>query len=322
MSKKSLNSELKTPKHNFEIKKLKEYIKVLESKLQSEEKFSENLHTLDLYNKTIMQFGYTNLPADTMTSLIIERQMFTQGKLAFFKSPKFGYLCLPFVFTGGLNDYNMYTRLHPLSITGQDYGELLIDEECVIIRDNPYMLPPIIYASFYGDAISDCYNTKTKNRNFLKLPFLFRSTGDRAKDEANALEIQHILGDNVDIAVITQAFEQLELFDLKPQYFGRELEESIKDYKNAYLEWAGIPHLPIEKNERMLVDEVNINIEATNLDLAKRLNTRKEAIDKINKLYGLNIEVFCNYKDYNDIKVNTENRVSSIGGRSTSIINS
>lgn len=159
-------------------------------------------------------------------------------------------------------------------------------------------IPPIAYCNMFADIISDCYKLKDKNRNFLSLPFIFNSTGDLKQDKKNALEIQQILTvDKVSLAVITNAFKQLNVIDLKPQYYGDELQTAIKDARNDFLEWLGVTHLSLEKRERMTEDEVNIMKENDILNINKRLKIRQQSADKINEIFGLNVSVHTTFSE-------------------------
>lgn len=287
----------------------------LNSDKQLEQYFNENIHFLDFSNQAFQVFKWKNIP-DEIPQRKIEMNMFKYGKLAFIKDKYLGYFILPFAYCQGLDAYGDYRRLQVISL---DYDNQLngkefeINKDCVVIRDNYMETPPMIYAKYYAHLISELFRIRIKNNNFLKLPFIFSSTGDRGKDSKNMLEIQNIMyADNNEIAVISDAFKMLNFFDLKPQYFGREIQEQIKDLKNEFYTWCGLKHLPVEKRERMLVDEVNIEDEIKNINVSKRYEPRKEACEKINKIFGLNISVEVN--TFDDDIPKTSNIVASVAG--------
>ena len=152
-----------------------------------------------------------------------------------------------------------------------------------------------------------------KNRNYLGLPFILNSTGDRGKDAKNALEVKNILtADQNTLAVVSSALQQLTLLDLKPQYVGRELMELTRDYKNMFNEFLGVNNIPFEKNERLTDEEAMINEEANNLNSDVRLKPRIEAIEKANKLFGTDIDIIQAWKEKEEVK--TTNVVASVAG--------
>lgn len=299
--------------------KTDQYVKKLYELLESESTiqadFTRNLHTLDMVNKGMQLFKWKNIP-DEINKRTIEKRLFFKGKLVFFKHNTLGYQLLPFVYSSGLNDDGEYIKLKPISIVGIDYPELTINEDCVIIRDNELEIPPFIYANYYGNCISELFSVREKNNNWLNLPFIFNSTGSRDKDSKRALEVKQVMIDGKhETAVVTNAFDELKLFDLKPQYFGGEIEEQIKVMKNNYLEYLGIDHLNFDKKERMITPEVEVKQEENSINLDKRFNPRKEACEKINKMFGLsmNVETALNLADSGN--TTTMNIVTSKGGK-------
>lgn len=271
----------------------KQIYELLEGNMQIEGNFIKNIHTIDLINKGLMLFEWKNIP-ETIVKRSIETRLFFKGKLAFFFDDRYGYQMLPFTYDGGINDDGQYTKLIPISLNGIDYGVKYINEDCVVVRDNEIEIPPLIYAVYFGDEISDLFNVRRKNNNWLKIPFVFKGTGNRDKDAKRALDVKSVMIDNDNEAfVFTDAFNDLTFFDLKPQYFGAEIEEQIKVMKNNYLEYLGIDHLNFDKKERMITSEVEIKEEENSLNLAKRYRTRKEAVTKINEIFDLNISVEC-----------------------------
>ena len=83
-------------------------------------------------------------------------------------------------------------------------------------------------------------------------------------------------------------FVARNLYDLKVQYW------------NEALTYLGISNTNIQKKERLISDEVTRAMGATIASRYSRLNARREAVEKINKMFGLNIEV--NYReDYREL---------------------
>ena len=60
---------------------------------------------------------------------------------------------------------------------------------------------------------------------------------------------------------------------------------------NEALTYLGISNLNIQKKERLVSDEVTRNQGGTIASRYSRLQARREAVDKINKMFGLDISV-------------------------------
>ena len=271
------------------------------------------LKLLDFFNLAIHSFNYFDIPEE-IRKRRIELDLCSYGALVFFKDDKYGYFLLPFTYVGSLDVYGEYTRVKPISLADDiQFEERTINEDCVILRDNTLEIPSFIYAKYYANEIADLVNTRRKNTNFVKLPFIFGSSGDIGKDKAKAFEVKKILySDDNEIAMFTDAFKQLQLFDLKPQYFGREITELIKDLEHEYYEYLGVRHLATDKKERMTDDEVLINDEKYLIHTEKRLAPRVEAMERIKEIFNLDMRVEVNQHLFEEVK--TSNVVASVAG--------
>ena len=75
-------------------------------------------------------------------------------------------------------------------------------------------------------------------------------------------------------------------------------------------ELLGVNNNPnVDKKERLLVDEVNANNEATEDNISHRLKERELFCERVNKAFGLNISVSVNVENYVDNVENEETEV-------------
>ena len=72
---------------------------------------------------------------------------------------------------------------------------------------------------------------------------------------------------------------------------------------NEALTYLGISNLNIQKKERMITDEVQRNQGGTIASRYSRLEARREAVDKINRMFGTDISV--DYRE--DFQITNEN---------------
>ena len=157
--------------------------------------------------------------------------------------------------------------------------------------------------------MADCEVAKKVNRNWVKLPMLFgidTSDKEAAKlADALALEIKQLLyatEDNED-AFISRAVPYLKTLNTNVQYFGKELTEEIKNYKNEIYEFLGIAHNQNEKKERQIVPEIDVAADQYNSSITKRLMNRTAPLEQAKRLWpedwqGVNIKV--NLNGYNE----------------------
>ena len=99
-------------------------------------------------------------------------------------------------------------------------------------------MPPLLYAVYYGKKITETLGTIDNNNTWLKFPIVLKSSGDIDKDKKNSLVLKEIFDQQgIKMPVITNCFDNIELMNLKPQYFGLELFEQLKQWKNLYYEY-------------------------------------------------------------------------------------
>ena len=60
---------------------------------------------------------------------------------------------------------------------------------------------------------------------------------------------------------------------------------------NEFLRFCGVSNLNLQKRERLIKDEVNTNSGGTIISRFNRFTPRKDAIEKINELFNMNLEV-------------------------------
>lgn len=73
-----------------------------------------------------------------------------------------------------------------------------------------------------------------------------------------------------------------------------ELARSNQNVLNQALLYLGIPHLAFEKGERMIEDEARANTAPTNIMLLDCLQARREFCEKVNRKFGLDVQVYFN----------------------------
>ena len=88
--------------------------------------------------------------------------------------------------------------------------------------------------------------------------------------------------------------DSVKVLDLQVPLITEELARSYQNVFNQALLYLGIPHLAFEKGERMIEDEARANTAPTNIMLLDCLDARREFCEKINRKFGLNVQVFFN----------------------------
>lgn len=90
-----------------------------------------------------------------------------------------------------------------------------------------------------------------------------------------------------------------------------DLARAKQNVFNDALLYLGIPHLAFEKGERMIEDEARANSAPTEIMLMNCLKARRDACDKLNSRFGLNINVYLN-EDWESYNFNYVNNIEAM----------
>ena len=281
-------------------------------------KWQSDLNVLDFINKGLRILKWKNLPTG-IDPRILNINLFFRGKVVLFPHETLGNFALPMVRTGGINAYGIMTHIRPIALGEQsnELNNIELEEniDCVVLRINDLEIPPLLYATYYGRKVSETLDNIDNNNMWLKFPIVIKSTGNEDLDKKNSLVIKEMFEQKgMKFPVITSSLDGIELLNLKPQYFGLELFEQLKCWKNMYYEYLGVNHHE-EKKERLTDEEVLNNQEEASVNSNKILQPLKEQVDIANKLFGWNISVELDIENTGLYKQDVRQEISSKGVR-------
>lgn len=244
---------------------------------------------------SISMFKWENLP-ETVDSRYIELSLFKNGNSIYFNDDVIGNLCLDCVLAGNFDVYGNPTGRRAYS-SYNNYTKALDETNSVIIwnnmlRKNSYPAVEMFAKKLYVlDRIIDV------NSNAQKTPVLLQGTDKQRLTLLNLYKefdgnSPFIFGDkNLDLGAITSIKTDApyiadKIYDLKSKIW------------NEALTYLGISNVTITKKERMITDEVARAQGGTIASRYSRLQSRKDAVEKINSMFGTNIKV--SYKEDSD----------------------
>ena len=234
----------------------------------------------------LSRYKWDGLPEDIETRHI-ENLLYTHGKALFFRDPEMSYMCLRGDPTG---TYNVNHDPLKWRATGHGYSKEYAAENCVVIDNNIIRMPTDNLIMFYVNKLTEAERTMDVNVKAVKTPIIF------ACDDKDTLTFKRLfqMVDGNTPAIFADKglnLDAISAFDTKATFLGNELMDYKKCVENELLTVLGFNNLPVDKKERTIVPEVNSNNQliATFSDL--ELKSRKEAADKINNMFGLNITV-------------------------------
>lgn len=251
-----------------------------------------NATYLQYYNRltelAISMFEWKNLP-DTVDSRFLELTLFTNGECLFFKDEELGgFACLPFTNNGKLDIYRIPIKRRAYSVTG--YNKNYDKEDSVIIWNNMLHLNSMLDVRMYAERLYNLDRIIDVNANAQKTPVLIQCN---ETERLSMLNLYKEYDGNAPVIWGDRDLNPKGLTVLRTDapYIADKIFELKTRIWNEALTYLGISNVSYQKKERMISDEVMRNMGGTIASRYSRLNARREAVDEINKMFGLDIEV-------------------------------
>lgn len=259
-----------------------------------------------LMELSMSMFEWKNLP-DTVDERYLELGLFSSGCMVFFKDDVIGELALNMTYQGGFDIYGEPTRRRAYSRYNQ-FQTTLDKDNSVIIWNNMLRTNSALDVQMFAYRLYNLDRIVDINANAQKTPVLI-TCDEKQKLTMKNLYLQYegnypvIFGDsNLDIKSLSvlktdAPFVSDKIYDLKVKIW------------NEALTYLGISNINSTKKERMVIDEVIRNQGGTIASRYSRLESRRRAVKKINKMFGLNITV-----DYREDFQSTDIKNDSLVG--------
>jgi len=238
----------------------------------------------------INRFKWINLP-HSVDERFLELVLFNKGYCLFFDDDTYGYMALTANFEGLYNPYNIPTRYHAYAPSGF-YADRDISNS-VLIYNNYLRTPSFSVIWEYAERIAELQRIIDINAKAQKTPVLILCD-EEAQLSMKNLYMQYegnypvIYGRKG--TLLTDDFKTL---DTHSEYKGDALYKLKLQYWTEVLSYLGVS-TSLDKRERMLAGEVAVNTNEIEMTRLTTLNARKQACQKINDMFGLNIDVEFN----------------------------
>lgn len=242
---------------------------------------------------SVSMFEWLNVP-DSIDVRFLELTLFRDGKAVFFKDEDMDeYLALKCAVNGGFNVYGIPVNRRAYSPTN-NYQKQLTENDSVIIYNNFLHKNSMLDVKMFSKRLYNLDRIIDVNANAQKTPVLVTAPAEQRLTMLNLYKevdgnAPVIFGDkNLDLKNITA-------INTDAPYVADKLYQLKTQIWNEALTYLGISNTNITKKERMITDEVVRNMGGVIASRYSRLESRREAAEKINKMFGLNIEV--NYRE-------------------------
>lgn len=264
------------------------------------ESLVQNIRTYQQYfdlltELSISSFEWINLP-QTVDSRYMELALFTDGCLVYFNDEIIGNLCLNCITNGQLNVYGYPISRRAYSRYNQ-YQKELNEKDSVIIWNNYMHTNSQTNIDGFARRLSNIDRIIDVNVNAQKTPILVQGNDKQRLSLINLYKEYDgntpvIFGDK------TLDLNALKCLSTQAPYVADKLYELKTKIWNEALTYLGITNVSYQKKERMVTDEVLRSQGGTIANRISRLNSRREAVKRINSMFDTNIKV--NFIDTNE----------------------
>lgn len=254
----------------------------------------------------ISMFEWSGLP-ESVDSRYIELHLFSNGCMVYFDDEVMGNLCLDCTYNGGLDVYG-YPILRRAYSSYNGYNRLLKNSNSVIIWNNLLHIPSEADIRAYARRLWMLDRIIDVNANAQKTPILVQGN---EKQRLSLINLYKEYDGNAPVIFGDSSLntEGLKSISTGAPYVADRIYELKTQIWNEALTYLGISNINIQKKERLITDEVTRNQGGTVASRYSRLEARRQAVERINDMFGTNIKV--NYReDYQEIEA--ENVINNI----------
>lgn len=254
-----------------------------------------------MLNRTQRMFTYKNLP-NSLPQFELEKLLQING-FAIIAKVENNIYAFNAGLGGILNEYYEPTKAvvsNPFLKLSKEYD---IDSDCVLMRNDTMMsgLLPILAKNSVINC--DCEITLDMLCTVLRVQYLISASDDKTRNNAEVF-LNKIKNGDYSVIGDSQFFDgvKFQSFNGNSQLITQFIQ-LMQYVKASSFNDIGINANFNMKKERLITTELNIN-EPSLIPLSENmLDCRKSAVEKINKMFNLNIEVElnCIWKEQSDI---------------------
>ena len=238
-------------------------------------------------------------------SRFLELVLYENGRACFVKDKEKGYLALRVNPSNKLNVYMLPEKVLAWSL---GYNKDYLFDDVIYIMNNNLEIPTSQSLQIFAYRLYETERTIDTNLIAQKTPVLIEG------DTKTILTLKNVYmqySGNTPFIFGNKQFDisnKLNVLKTDAPYLIDKLEDHKHEIWNEALTYLGIDNANTDKKERLITSEVESNDDLINYYLNCFYKTRKDACDRINEKYGLNIELSLN-KEILDLLDLDENNI-------------
>lgn len=243
----------------------------------------------DMLNKSLTMFEWKNLP-DTLPAVEIEKQLQTNGYSIIAKVQGNIY-----AFQGGFSGQDPYNQPTTAIVNNPSLkynGTFTINENCVIIKNDDMQQGLIHIYNKYGTLLIENQITMLMTDYNYRMPFTISSKDDTTTQSAREY-LQKVIDGSLGVIGEAKLFDALKVTPTNNKGVNSFADlYGYQQFIEAQLNnTIGLATNNNMKRERLTTNEIEVNKNASYPLIDNMLRNRKQAVEKINKMFDLDIDV-------------------------------
>lgn len=243
----------------------------------------------DMLNKSLTMFEWKNLP-DTLPAVEIEKQLQTNGYSIIAKVEGNVY-----AFQGGFSGQDPYNQPTKAIVNNPSLnynGTFTINEDCVIIKNDDMQQGLIHIYNKYGTLLIENQITMLMTDYNYRMPFTISSKDDTTTQSAREY-LQKVIDGSLGVIGEAKLFDALKVTPTNNRGVNSFADlYGYQQFIEAQLNnTIGLATNNNMKRERLTTNEIEVNKNASYPLIDNMLRNRKQAVEKINKMFDLDINV-------------------------------
>lgn len=245
-------------------------------------------------NKSLTMFEWQNLP-DTLPMAELEKMLQINGYAIIAK-----YQDNIYAFNGGFSGQDVYNRPTQVIINNPALKlntTYTINKDCIVIKNDDMKQGLIKIYEYFGQRLIENQITMLMTDYNLRMPFTISSSDDQTTQSAKEY-LNKIIDGSLGVIGEQKLFKALSVTPTNTKQTATFADlYGYQQFIIAQLNnTIGLATNNNMKRERLTTNEIEVNKNASYPLVDNMLRNRKQAVDQINEMFGLNIIV-----DYSSI---------------------
>jgi len=243
----------------------------------------------DQLNKTLTMFEWSNLP-DSLPALELEKMLQINGYAIIAK-----YQNNVYAFQGGFSGQDAYNQPTQAIVSNPALklnASYTIDQDCVVMKNDDMKQGLIKNFEYYGQRLIENEITMLMTDYNLRMPFTISSSDDQTTQSAKDY-LNKIIDGSLGVIGEQKLFSALNVTPTSGKQTSNFADlYGYQQFITAQLNnTIGLATNNNMKRERLTTNEIEVNKNASYPLVDNMLKNRQLAAEKINELFGLDIQV-------------------------------